>query len=693
MAGQLLAPTVITAFDANGEPISGATMTFYTTGTTTLASIYTTSALNVAHSNPLTADGSGRFAAVYLNPQTTYRIILKDASGVTIKDVDPVNLPLDAAQFTYQDSGTSSVSRQLDDKIEEMARSALDFASSSLRTSIAARTSNDAVSAVATATNAVDLTTHVLKVPAGFYQGSGFDFPYDTTNDRRGAPLRIEGVGPGESFVDSASQKGAVFDGTDATRSTVRIKQRGANEGTGSVFFSGFRIQGEQNSGVFALDIDGLTGINSIREFVVYQAGDGGGVQATLLTTSKVEQFVCLNSDWNTAGTGITRTGYGFEYNQALDHGLAFIGHSTCRGFHTAYGIGTGTNRVLAAKLQQVECSYNTNGIVITSLCEGISLDTPYLEGVTGIGIDDSGESTVIVNPYSVLGSTTHMDLKGETSVVIGGQVGLDADSKTGIKASNVKGTVVLGTYTVRGSNGSSVGVQIGSMANPQGLVMPFYAFTGSSGSKTSDLSYSTEHGGNTDVNGAGAGETHGSGFRGIITRQANDGQDIPCLARGAINRYVDGTAKTQANVVSNVLDLGASSAIQLTCASAVDIQRFTSINLPDKTGMIYITNGNVTITPGTYIAGIANAEKFAAGEKAVIEYQVLPGADAQVLITKVHRVTPLSRTVATLPTGQAAGTRAIVTDANATTFMATVAGGGANIVPVFFDGTNWKIG
>jgi glutamine amidotransferase-like uncharacterized protein len=39
------------------------------------------------------------------------------------------------------------------------------------------------------------------------------------------------------------------------------------------------------------------------------------------------------------------------------------------------------------------------------------------------------------------------------------------------------------------------------------------------------------------------------------------------------------------------------------------------------------------------------------------------------------------------------AGARNLVVDANSTTFMSTVAGGGANIVPVVCDGTNWKIG
>jgi hypothetical protein len=38
-------------------------------------------------------------------------------------------------------------------------------------------------------------------------------------------------------------------------------------------------------------------------------------------------------------------------------------------------------------------------------------------------------------------------------------------------------------------------------------------------------------------------------------------------------------------------------------------------------------------------------------------------------------------------------GARAFVTDANATTFAAIVAGGGSNKVPVYSDGTNWRIG
>lgn len=51
--------------------------------------------------------------------------------------------------------------------------------------------------------------------------------------------------------------------------------------------------------------------------------------------------------------------------------------------------------------------------------------------------------------------------------------------------------------------------------------------------------------------------------------------------------------------------------------------------------------------------------------------------------------------TVATLPSAvtSGVGARAFVSDALTTVFASTVASGGANKVPVYSDGANWKIG
>jgi hypothetical protein len=50
---------------------------------------------------------------------------------------------------------------------------------------------------------------------------------------------------------------------------------------------------------------------------------------------------------------------------------------------------------------------------------------------------------------------------------------------------------------------------------------------------------------------------------------------------------------------------------------------------------------------------------------------------------------------VADLPSAvtATAGARTFVSDSSVTTFNTTVAGGGANTVPVFSNGTNWKVG
>lgn len=64
---------------------------------------------------------------------------------------------------------------------------------------------------------------------------------------------------------------------------------------------------------------------------------------------------------------------------------------------------------------------------------------------------------------------------------------------------------------------------------------------------------------------------------------------------------------------------------------------------------------------------------------------------------TKIHTfvkppVVP-NYTVAFLPSIHIQGAKALVTDANAPVFGNVVAGGGGSIVPVYDDGTNWRVG
>jgi hypothetical protein len=61
----------------------------------------------------------------------------------------------------------------------------------------------------------------------------------------------------------------------------------------------------------------------------------------------------------------------------------------------------------------------------------------------------------------------------------------------------------------------------------------------------------------------------------------------------------------------------------------------------------------------------------------------------------QVSSITYTTVTVASLPTASTAlrGMKMFVSDANATTFASTVAGGGSNYVPVYCNGSNWVIG
>lgn len=60
-------------------------------------------------------------------------------------------------------------------------------------------------------------------------------------------------------------------------------------------------------------------------------------------------------------------------------------------------------------------------------------------------------------------------------------------------------------------------------------------------------------------------------------------------------------------------------------------------------------------------------------------------------LIKQLGQTGPV--TVANLPAVGNPGNRHFVTDATVTTFASIVAGGGANSVPVYDTGTNWRIG
>lgn len=88
-----------------GLPYAGAKINFYLTGTTTRTDTYQDNALGTAHANPVVADSAGQFAAIYLDPDITYKAVITDASDNVLDTVDPVHSPIAASAVTVTDTG------------------------------------------------------------------------------------------------------------------------------------------------------------------------------------------------------------------------------------------------------------------------------------------------------------------------------------------------------------------------------------------------------------------------------------------------------------------------------------------------------------------------------------------------------------------------------------------------------------
>lgn len=88
-------------FDDNGNILSGGKIYTYLAGTTTPATTYTSSAGNVANSNPIILDAAGRVPyEIWLTQNIQYKFILKDSNDVLIGTYDNLTGINDAA-FTH----------------------------------------------------------------------------------------------------------------------------------------------------------------------------------------------------------------------------------------------------------------------------------------------------------------------------------------------------------------------------------------------------------------------------------------------------------------------------------------------------------------------------------------------------------------------------------------------------------------
>jgi hypothetical protein len=106
--------------DSTGAPYAGAKANFYLTGTTTRANTYSDNALSTANANPVVADAGGQWAAIYLDPDVTYRCIITDTNDVQLDDVDPIHSPLTASEIAIVDAGSYFAGTELETVLADL---------------------------------------------------------------------------------------------------------------------------------------------------------------------------------------------------------------------------------------------------------------------------------------------------------------------------------------------------------------------------------------------------------------------------------------------------------------------------------------------------------------------------------------------------------------------------------------------
>jgi len=97
-------------FDNSGDPLSGGKLYTYTAGTVTPATTYTTSAGNVAHTNPIILDAAGKVPGgeIWLTAATKYKFVIKTSADVLLNTYDNVGGSFNASPLLANFTGTGS---------------------------------------------------------------------------------------------------------------------------------------------------------------------------------------------------------------------------------------------------------------------------------------------------------------------------------------------------------------------------------------------------------------------------------------------------------------------------------------------------------------------------------------------------------------------------------------------------------
>jgi hypothetical protein len=225
-------------FTNTGAVLTGGKLYTYLAGTTTPTPTYTTSAGNVARTNPIVLDAAGRVSGsgeIWLTAGIIYKFVLTDSADVLIGTYDNVSsqTTTDASLVTYTPAGAGAVTTTVQVKLRQSV-SVMDFGA------VGDGVTND--TAAFTSARAV---TNRYYIPTGSYVLDGaFDPFIDCYTSSSGVTLIVGGVSYNcsNAYAGALRYNTASFQKTDTihskTGNTIMYMQDGS-PGTATGFYRG----------------------------------------------------------------------------------------------------------------------------------------------------------------------------------------------------------------------------------------------------------------------------------------------------------------------------------------------------------------------------------------------------------------------------------------------------------------------
>jgi hypothetical protein len=179
-----------------GAPVPNAKLHFYLTGTSSPLASFTTSALSIAHPNPVPTDAAGKIPPIYLDNTKTYRLVIKNRLGDTLYEQDPFipgTVPAAGVLQPYADAAAASA--------------AASSASATAAGTSAANANTSAISAAASA-SAADISADTAEAAAAVASTSIATVPNATAHAATRTALAGLLSGNGPVFLREAGREG-----------------------------------------------------------------------------------------------------------------------------------------------------------------------------------------------------------------------------------------------------------------------------------------------------------------------------------------------------------------------------------------------------------------------------------------------------------------------------------------------------